>query len=186
MLWLFTRPQMPGCWYFNKAAGLQLLLHYLYPMIQPNLASCSKLYFLQVVYENFTSGIWDLYHLLWPIRFQHLVQLWSKAMYFCIISEVHRGWDTLAGILPNYTQILPTPWSKASANLKQYILWLYTIPCRIVEVAFSTIKRQISVQDLFIRIVRVKRQSHKFVPHKFLSHHTLQCTERGNTYIKIA
>ena len=76
---VYTRVQMPGCWCFNKAARVQLLLHYLYPRIQPSLASCSKLHFLQVVYENFTSGIWDLYHLLWPIRFQHLVQLWSKS-----------------------------------------------------------------------------------------------------------
>ena len=36
---------------------------------------------LRVVYENFTSGIWDLYHLFWPIKFQHLLQLGSEDLY---------------------------------------------------------------------------------------------------------
>ena len=30
LLWLCTQPQMPGCWCFNKAAGLQLLLQIIY------------------------------------------------------------------------------------------------------------------------------------------------------------
>ena len=41
-----------------------------------------------------------------------------------------------------------------------------------------TIKRQISACDLFMRIMQVKCRSHKFVPHKFLSGHMLQCIER--------
>ena len=41
-----------------------------------------------------------------------------------------------------------------------------------------TVKRHFYARVLFMRIMRVKRRSHKFVVHKFLSRHTLQCMKR--------
>ena len=38
-----------------------------------------------------------------------------------------------------------------------------------------TLKRQISVWDLYMRIMWVKHRSHKFVLHKFILRHTLLC-----------
>ena len=41
----------------------------------------------------------------------------------------------------------------------------------VYYIILYTLKRQISAWDLFMRIMRVKCWSHKFVLHKFLSHH---------------
>ena len=73
-----------------------------------------------------------------------------------------------------------------------YVLWQYIIHVFIkynVRVHYKavilhsndlmrttdTIKQQISAWDLFMQIMWVKHRSCKFVPHKFLSLHTLLC-----------
>ena len=47
---------------------------------------------------------------------------------------------------------------------------------------FPAIQYSIYVWDLFTWIMWVKSQSHKFVPHKFLSGHTLQCISARTHY----
>ena len=63
LLSLCTRLQMPGCWYFIRPLDCSIICIQRYNEGWPHAPSCI---FLQVVYENFTSGILDIYHLLWP------------------------------------------------------------------------------------------------------------------------
>ena len=57
------------------------------------LSLCSKQWFYKEVYENLQSGIWEIYHLFWPIK---LLQLGSNIMFDnkfceCLLSLVYRS-----------------------------------------------------------------------------------------------